>query len=108
MSKNYKSTPSKQSYDDTYNGAEDLAIKKILFGSDDSNSDNIRKMKKVLSNVIKNELTEWQQKCIDLYFFEGMNIIEIGKTFGVSPQAVSAALIRAKRKIYKFLVYYTM
>ncbi|MBR2284555.1 MAG: sigma-70 family RNA polymerase sigma factor [Ruminococcus sp.] len=108
MSKGYKPTSKKQSYDDTYNGIEDIAIKKILFGRDDSNSDKIRKMKKVLYDVIQNELTERQREFIEFYFYDGMNTIEIAQKCSISPQAVSAVLIRAKRRMYKVMKYYLL
>ncbi len=93
-------------YSDDFNGEADSGIREIL--SEPSDDDDGRKMrlKKVLLNVIKNELTSRQSEIIMLYYFKGVNIVEIAQRQGISPQAVSALMKRARMRIFKYMKYY--
>jgi len=41
-----------------------------------------------------------------LYYFKNFDSIEIGKQLGITPQAVSAAMSRAKMRIFRIMKYY--
>lgn len=94
----------RETYSDSFTGEADSNIRAIL-GEKDSESNNSR-LKKILIRVIKDELTEKQQKIVIMYYFRNMNTSEIAGQLGVTPQAVSAAMSRARLRIYKILKYY--
>lgn len=58
-----------------------------------------------LAAVIKNELTETEQKAIHLYWFEHQRISKIAAFTGVSDDAVRKTIRRAEKKIYNSLKY---
>jgi RNA polymerase sigma-70 factor (ECF subfamily) len=43
------------------------------------------------------------RECILLYYFEDMNTVEIAQTLGISQQAVSGRLLRARDRLRKAL-----
>ncbi len=98
--------PRRESYSDTFTGQADQNIRAILQEGDEE--DNSRRLRKVLLNVIKNELTPRQKEIIMLYYFKNIDIVRIGKMLGVTPQAVSAAMARARLRMYRILKYYIM
>ncbi len=59
----------------------------------------------VLAYVIKNELTETEQKAVKLYWFEGQKTSRIAAAAGISGDAVRKTLKRAEKKIYTYLKY---
>ena len=96
--------PIRERYSDTYTGEADENIRRILYGSDDGSGRT--KLKGLLLNIIKNELTPRQKEIIMLYYFKNENTTEISKRLGVSPQAVSAAMSRARLRMFRILKYY--
>lgn len=93
----------KRTYSDSFSGEADNGIRSLLYESDD---DNIRKLQKVLLNVINNELTKRQKEIIMLYYFKNVDIVCIGKLLDISPQAVSASMKRSRLKIYRYMQYF--
>lgn len=93
-------------YSDSFSGETDRGIRSILCMEDNDSGDYMRKLKRVLLNVINNELTARQKEIIMLYYFKDMDIVRIAELLGVTPQAVSAAMKRARLKIYRFMQYY--
>ncbi len=91
----------RKSYLDIFTGESDENIHNIL----NSDNDNSR-LKKLLLNVINNELTPRQKEIIMLYYFKNTNIVTIAKKLEITPQAVSAVISRAKVRMYKILKYY--
>ena len=94
----------RETYSDTFIGKADEGIRAILEGGD--HEDGTRKLRKILLNVINNELTPRQKEIIVLYYFKKTDIVTISKQLGVTPQAVSAAMIRGRLKLYRILKYY--
>ncbi len=92
-------------YSDLCMGEEEKELRRLL-GECDDNGGRVSTLKKVMLNVIKNELTARQKEIIMLYYFKEMNIVEIAQNLDISPQAVSAVLKRARLKIYRFMQYY--
>ncbi len=95
----------RKSYSDTFTGAADEGIRLILEGKS-TEEDSRRKLRKVLLKVINNELTPRQKEIIMLYYFQRMDIVTIGRELGVTPQAVSAAMSRARLRMFRILQYY--
>lgn len=92
----------RETYSDTFTGEADSHIREILYGREEDESP----LKKLLLNVIKNELTERQKEIIMLYYFKDMNIVEIAELKNISPQAVSALMARARMRIFRVMKYY--
>ena len=59
----------------------------------------------VLAAVIKNELSETEQRAVRLYWFERQRMSRIASATGVSADAVRKTLKRAEKKIYQSLKY---
>ncbi len=92
-------------FDERFDGAKsDDAITELL-GMKSGETDH-RKLKRILLNVIKGELTENQQKMVIMYYFRNMKLQEIADETGVTFQAVSATLARARNRLYRVLKYY--
>ncbi|MDE6849580.1 MAG: sigma-70 family RNA polymerase sigma factor [Ruminococcus sp.] len=94
---------SRVTYNDIFSGAEDEDLLAI-FGSNNSDKKR-RKIRKMLMEVIENELTPKQREVITDYYFNHINIPEIARKQGVSGAAVSAKIIAGKRRIQKFMKY---
>ncbi|MCM1529096.1 MAG: sigma-70 family RNA polymerase sigma factor [Alistipes sp.] len=93
--------PRRESYSDTFTGEIDSNIRRILY---ESSEESVGR-KSVLLNVIKNELTERQREIIMLYYFKEKNTTEIADMLGISPQAVSAAMARGRKRILRIMQY---
>jgi RNA polymerase sigma-70 factor (ECF subfamily) len=96
--------PIRESYSDTFTGQADSGIRAILY--DKSEDDGVRKLRKLLLNVINNELTPRQKEIIVLYYFKRTDIVTISKQLNITPQAVSAAMKRARLRMYRIMKYY--
>ncbi len=94
----------RKSYLDIFTGESDQNIHTILESKSDD--DSVKRLKKLLLNVINNELTPRQKEIIVLYYFKNTNIVTIARQLGVTPQAVSAVISRAKIRMYKIIKYY--
>lgn len=94
----------RESYSDTFTGEADKGIRAILDGG--SNEDNALRLRKTLLKVINNELTPRQKQIIMLYYFKKKDTVRIGEELGITPQAVSAAMSRARLRLYRILQYY--
>ena len=95
--------PRRESYSDTFTGEADKSIRGILGG--DACSDCAR-AKRILLKVINNELTPRQKEIIVLYYFQKKDIVAISRELDVTPQAVSAAMSRARLRMFRILQYY--
>ncbi len=93
----------RETYSDSFCGDVDKNIRAIL---KDDEEESGRKLRRVMLNVINNELTARQKEIIMLYYFKNMNIVAIGKKLGVTPQAVSAVMSRARLRMFRILKYY--
>lgn len=94
----------RESYSDTFTGRADENIRAILCESNGESEHS--KLKKILVKVIQNELTEKQKNIVLMYYYKNMDMTEISKHTGVTIQAVSATMARARMRIYKILKYY--
>lgn len=92
--------PRRESYSDTFTGEIDSNIRRIL--CERSEGSNARS---ILLNVIKNELTVRQREIITLYYFKRKDTTEIAGMLGISPQAVSAAMARGRKRILRIMQY---
>ncbi|HHX57125.1 MAG TPA: sigma-70 family RNA polymerase sigma factor [Clostridiales bacterium] len=70
------------------------------------NSQTIAKVKKVMVEVIKNDLTARQKELIMLYYYKNMKVIEIAEQLNIDHSTVSRTLSRARKNIMERLKYY--
>ena len=98
--------PRRESYSDTFSGKADENIRSILYGKDEDSDSPRKRLRKILLNVINNELTARQKQIIMLYYFKEQNTTEIAQQLGVSPQSVSTTMARARMRMYRVLQYY--
>lgn len=91
------------SYSELFSGEDDKGIRAFLENNDDENA---QKLRRVLLKVINNELTARQKEIIMLYYFRNMNMVAIGKKIGISTQAVSSVIARARLRMFRILRYY--
>lgn len=63
-------------------------------------------MLRTLVSVMKGELTQRQQDCVRLYYFEGMKMHQIAAEFGVQTPAISRNLKRARTRMQTVLQYH--
>ena len=94
----------RRNYSETFIGKADEGIRLILEGK--NGEDERSRLRNVLLKVINNGLTPRQKEIIMLYYFHDMDMVTIGKDLGVTPQAVSAAMSRARLKLFRILRYY--
>jgi RNA polymerase sigma-70 factor (ECF subfamily) len=83
-------------------GEYDENIRSIL---ENDNSESHSKLKKVMLEVIKNELTPRQKQIIMLYYFKGMNVVEIADMLGINHSSVSITMKRARNRLFRILKY---
>ncbi|WP_296725752.1 sigma-70 family RNA polymerase sigma factor [Ruminococcus sp.] len=100
-----KALSKRNSYKDTFTGEADKGIRRIL-GCDKEEEGNTQRLRRVLLKVINNELTPRQKEIIMLYYFKNIDTSDISERLGVSPQAVSAAMSRARMRMFRILQYY--
>lgn len=89
----------RRSYNDTSTGKADSCIRHFLADDDDWGK------KKIILNIIKNELTARQTEIIMLYYIKELSISEISAAQGVTPQAVSRVMAAARKRIFRYMQY---
>lgn len=68
------------------------------------NTHDLDRMKAAIPEIIHEKLTEKQRNYILVYFFDGLNVREIGERYGVNKATVSRTIRRGMRRIYKQLI----
>ena len=81
-------------------------LQEISAGQDSDNRRQIAKAKRLLRQVIQNDLTTRQREMVLLYFAEHRNMSEIAGLLQVNKSTVSRTIKRALNKLYKYLRYY--
>ena len=71
----------------------------------ESNSEDVKRMKKMLSKAMNNTLTERQYNCLTMYYLKNMTMKEIGKTLGLHQSTVSRHVHAAKVKLEKLRAF---
>ena len=94
----------RETYSDSFTGEADKRIRLIL--GEGGDTEKRRSLRRSLLNVIKNELTPRQKEIIVLYYFKDMDIPNISSRLGVTSQAVSKVMCRARLRIFHVLQYY--
>ena len=90
-------------YSDKITGEIDKNIRALI--EIRSNESSVSRLKRILLNVINNELTSRQKEIIMLYYFKGLDTVTIARQYGITPQAVSAIMSRARKRMYRIMKY---
>lgn len=93
----------RESYKDAFTGTADEGIRAILESKDEGDT---KRLRRILLKVINNNLTARQKEIIVLYYFKNMKLVDIGKELGITPQAVSAVIARARQRMLRILQNY--
>lgn len=81
-------------------------IAKIVKKKGTSNAIKIETLKRMVTLIIKQELSEKQRTILDMYFVRGLKYNQIAEILNVSKSTVSRTKSRALKTIYKILKYY--
>ncbi|MBR6580715.1 MAG: sigma-70 family RNA polymerase sigma factor [Ruminococcus sp.] len=87
-------------YYDTSTGEADDYIRQLLKHSQHN------KAGEITLKIINNELTARQKEIFMLYYFKELTLAEIARSQGISHQAVSAVISRARKRIFRYMKYY--
>lgn len=68
-----------------------------------SNTEDPKRMRDAIPGIIRDHLTDKQRTYILAYFFEGMNVREIGNLHEVNRATVSRTIHRGLKRIYAHL-----
>ena len=74
--------------------------------SDNTNREERRKMKIILSKAVLEELTELQRICLTEYYLKGRKKKDIAKELSVHPSTVTRHIHRAEEKLRHIASYY--
>lgn len=71
-----------------------------------TNDEKLKRVKRAMADIIKNDLTKCQRQALTLYFYENMTMTEIADTLDINVSTVSRNIARAKKKIFDRIKYY--
>lgn len=75
--------------------------------SDNTNKEERRKMKIILSKALLQELTELQRFCLTEYYLKGRKKKDIASDLSVHPSTVTRHIHRAEHKLKHIASYYS-
>ena len=81
---------------------------KLVKPAENSNSEKIQTLKRMLSQVIIGELSDRQREVLEMHFTQKMNFSQIAKTLKVNKSTVSRIKTCAFNKIHRILKYYNV
>ena len=81
-------------------------IAKIVKKKGASNAVKIETLKRMVSLIVKQELSSRQRKILDMYFVRNLKYKQIAEILNVSKSTISRTKSRALKTIYKILKYY--
>ena len=85
--------------------AADMAVYSRAMSEENTNSDDIAKLKRNLIKALKSDVTPRQRQMLMLYYGKGLNMREIGEMLGVDKSTVSRTVKRGERRLKKCLRY---
>lgn len=68
-----------------------------------SNRGDLEAAQRLLELGIRTQLTDRQQECVRLYYFEGLTLEQVGEQVGIAPSGVWKHLHRARERLRGFL-----
>lgn len=85
---------------------EEQLIKNYRAENSDSNTEKLKTVKKILYEIIHNDLSKKQRDYLLLYYFGRMKLTEIANTYNVNVSTVSRTIKRGEKRIYDLLKYF--
>ncbi len=85
--------------------AADMAAYSRLLSENNTNTEEMDRMKLALWRALHEDITEKQRKYLLLYYGEGKNMVEIGAEFGVDKSTVSRTIKRGEARLRRCLRY---
>ncbi len=85
--------------------AADMAAYSRLLSENNTNTEEMDRMKLALWRALHEDITEKQRKYLLLYYGEGKNMVEIGAEFGVDKSTVSRTIKRGEERLRRCLRY---
>lgn len=68
-----------------------------------SNEETLKRMKAAVPVIIREDLTDCQRDYVMAYFYDGLNVREIGERYGVDKSTVSRTIRRGMARVYRLL-----
>lgn len=85
--------------------AADMAVYSRAISEENTNSDDIAKLKRNLVKALKSDVTPRQREMLLLYYGQGLNMRQIGELLGVDKSTVSRTVKRGERRLKRCLRY---
>ena len=82
-----------------------MAMYMRQISSENTNSDQLSRLKRNLIRCIKEDVTERQRTVLLMYYSQGMNMREIGEALGVDKSTVSRTIKRGENRLRRCLRY---
>lgn len=73
--------------------------------SDQGEDKRRKRMKRLISTAIQNELTDRQQQCLKLFYYDDLSVTEISSIIGIKPTTVYKHLKKARLALKKCAPY---
>ena len=83
--------------------AADMAVYARQMASD--NSKEVSRLKRNLIRALQEDVTPRQRQTLLLYYYDGLNMREIGERLGVDKSTVSRTIKRGERRLRRCLRY---
>ena len=85
--------------------AADMAVYSRAMSEENTNSDDITKLKRNLIKALKSDVTPRQREMLMLYYGKGLNMRQIGELLGVDKSTVSRTVKRGETRLKRCLWY---
>lgn len=85
--------------------AADMAVYSRAMSEENTNSEDIAKLKRNLIKALKSDVTPRQREMLMLYYGKGLNMRQIGEMLGVDKSTVSRTVKRGERRLKRCLRY---
>ena len=83
----------------------DMAMYMRQISNENTNSDQLSRLKRNLIRCIKEDVTERQRTVLLMYYSQGMNMREIGEALGIDKSTVSRTIKRGENRLRRCLRY---
>lgn len=85
--------------------AADMAVYSRAMSEENTNSEDIARLKRNLIKALKSDVTPRQREMLLLYYGKKLNMRQIGELLGVDKSTVSRTVKRGERRLKRCLRY---
>ena len=85
--------------------AADMAAYSRAMSEENTNSEEIARLKKILVRALRNDVPPRQRDVLTLYYAKGLNMRQIGTLLGVDKSTVSRTVKRGEHRLKRCLRY---